>query len=144
MIDLLAVFVFFFAVIDPIGTIPVFIAVTRGLSDQQKRRTALRAAAVAAGVLVFFVVAGELILEAIDIPLPAFQVAGGIVLFLFALTMIFGDGKPGIGSGTVGAVLGAALGGFLGSNVGNGNGQLAATAAGTIARARLGGAKRSD
>jgi multiple antibiotic resistance protein len=45
-------------------------------------------------ILVFFVVAGEVILTAIGTPLSAFQVAGGIVLFLFALTMIFGEGKP--------------------------------------------------
>jgi multiple antibiotic resistance protein len=94
MIDFAAVFIFFFAVIDPIGTIPVFIAVTRRDSDRDKVRIAFKAAAVAAGVLVFFVIAGELILTAIDIPLAAFQIAGGIVLFLFALTMIFGDAKP--------------------------------------------------
>ena len=45
-------------------------------------------------VLLFFIVAGELILDAIGIPLSAFQIAGGIILFLFALTMIFGDSKP--------------------------------------------------
>ena len=42
----------------------------------------------------FFIVLGEIILNAIDIPLPIFQIAGGIVLFLFALTMIFGESKP--------------------------------------------------
>ena len=47
-----------------------------------------------ATILVFFVVAGEVILTAIDIPLSAFQIAGGIVLFLFALSMIFGESKP--------------------------------------------------
>ena len=45
-------------------------------------------------LLQFFIIAGELILDAIEVPLPAFQIAGGIVLFLFALTMIFGDSKP--------------------------------------------------
>ena len=45
-------------------------------------------------MLIFFVVLGELILRALAIPLPAFQISGGIVLFLFALTMIFGDSKP--------------------------------------------------
>ena len=94
MIDFVAVFIFFFAVIDPVGTIPVFIAVTRRESDQAKRRIAIKAAAVAASVLVFFVIAGEIILGAIGIPLSAFQIAGGIVLFLFAMTMIFDDPKP--------------------------------------------------
>jgi len=46
-------------------------------------------------ILLFFVIAGELILTAMAIPLEAFQIAGGIVLFLFALTMIFGESKPG-------------------------------------------------
>jgi multiple antibiotic resistance protein len=77
-------------VIDPIGTVPVFIAVTSRYEDQIKRRIAFRAALVSAMILVFFVVAGEVILTAIDIPLSAFQIAGGIVLFLFALSMIFG------------------------------------------------------
>lgn len=44
--------------------------------------------------MLFFVVAGELLLNALSIPLPAFQISGGIVLFLFALNMIFGDSKP--------------------------------------------------
>ena len=94
MNDLLATFIFFFAVIDPIGTIPVFIAVTRGYDAPTRRRIAVRATLIAALVLVFFVIAGELILTALAIPLAAFQIAGGIVLFLFALTMIFGEGKP--------------------------------------------------
>ncbi len=94
MIDYLATFIFFFAVIDPIGTVPVFVAVTRHHADAERRATAIRAAAVSALIMVFFVVAGEVILSAMEIPLPAFQVGGGIVLFLFALSMIFGDSKP--------------------------------------------------
>ena len=94
MIDLFSTFVVFFAVIDPIGTVPVFIAVTAGMAEAAKRKIALQATLVAALVLLFFVVAGELILSALDIPLSAFQVAGGIVLFIFALSMIFGESKP--------------------------------------------------
>jgi multiple antibiotic resistance protein len=52
------------------------------------------ASLVAAVLLVFFAIAGELLLTAMGIPLPAFQIAGGIVLFLFALSMIFGESKP--------------------------------------------------
>lgn len=94
MIDIVATFITFFAVVDPIGTVPVFIAVTKHFNDKAKRRIALIATLAAAGILLFFVVAGELILTAMSIPLSAFQVAGGIVLFLFALTMIFGESKP--------------------------------------------------
>lgn len=94
MIDILAVFITFFAVIDPIGTIPVFIAVTAQYDQKTKRKVALLATVVSAGVLLFFLVIGEIVLTALDIPLPAFQISGGIVLFLFALNMIFGDSKP--------------------------------------------------
>ena len=94
MIDIAATFITFFAVVDPIGTIPVFIAVTSQFDEAAKRRIALIATLAAAGILLFFVVAGELILNAMSIPLSAFQIAGGIVLFLFALTMIFGESKP--------------------------------------------------
>lgn len=94
MSDLIATFVFFFAVIDPIGTVPVFIAVTSRFDKQTKKKIALQAALVSAAVLMFFLVAGEIILTSIGIPLSAFQIAGGIVLFLFALSMIFGESKP--------------------------------------------------
>lgn len=94
MIDYISVFIFFFAVIDPVGTVPVFIAVTSHFDESAKRKIALQAVLVASLILLFFMIAGEVILNAIDIPLPAFEIAGGIILFLFALTMIFGDSKP--------------------------------------------------
>jgi multiple antibiotic resistance protein len=94
MIDILAVFITFFAVIDPIGTVPVFLAVTAQYDQKTKRRVALLATIVSACVLLFFLVVGEIVLTALSIPLPAFQISGGIVLFLFALNMIFGDSKP--------------------------------------------------
>lgn len=94
MIDYIAIFIVFFAVIDPVGTVPVFIAATRGYDTQATRKIALISTVVAVLVLLFFVVAGELILSAMSIPLSAFQIAGGIVLFLFALSMIFGESKP--------------------------------------------------
>jgi multiple antibiotic resistance protein len=91
---ILSDFVLLWAVIDPIGTIPVFISATRNHTAVDRRRIALRASAVAAGILLFFIVVGELILNAMGVPVLAFQIAGGIVLFLFALTMIFGESKP--------------------------------------------------
>lgn len=87
-------FVTLWVVIDPIGTVPVFIAVTAGMSAATRRKTALVAAMVSAGVLLFFLVLGQLLIDALGISLLSFQVAGGIVLFLFALTMIFGESKP--------------------------------------------------
>lgn len=94
MIDFVATFVTFFSVVDPVGTVPVFIAVTSGFDSKSKRKISLIATLVAAAILLFFVIAGEVILTAMSIPLPAFQIAGGIVLFLFALSMIFGESKP--------------------------------------------------
>lgn len=94
MSEYIPIFIFFFAVIDPIGTIPVFIAVTSRYDVKTKRIIAFKAALISSLILIFFIVVGEIILTAIDIPLSAFQIAGGIVLFLFALSMIFGDSKP--------------------------------------------------
>lgn len=94
MQDLFAKFVLLWAVIDPVGSIPVFISATAGLTASESRRVAFIAAVTAAGILLFFIVVGEPILRAMSVPLPAFQIAGGIVLFLFALTMIFGESKP--------------------------------------------------
>ncbi len=94
MDDYIAKFIFFFAVIDPIGTIPVFIAATTCFTAKIKVKIAFQAAAISALILLLFIIAGEIILNAIGIPLSVFQIAGGIVLFLFSLTMIFGDSKP--------------------------------------------------
>jgi multiple antibiotic resistance protein len=82
------------AVIDPIGTVPVYISATRGRAAHDRARIALRAATIAAGILLFFIIAGEAVLSAMGVPVLAFQISGGIVLFLFALTMIFGESKP--------------------------------------------------
>lgn len=94
MIDFLAVFITFFAVIDPIGTVPVFLAITRNYDEHKKRQIAFIAILVSGSILLFFIVAGEYLLQAMGVSLPAFQIAGGIVLFLFALSMIFGESKP--------------------------------------------------
>lgn len=93
MIDYLSTFIYFFAIIDPIGTIPIFIGVASHHEGHQ-RRIAFIAVGAAAAILVFFVIAGELLLTAMGISLPAFPIAGGIVMFLFAVSMIFGVSKP--------------------------------------------------
>lgn len=86
-------FVVLWAVIDPIGSVPVYLSKTIGLSIEDRRKIALKAVLISAGILLFFLVAGQALLEAMQIPLTAFQIAGGLVLLLFALTMIFGEGK---------------------------------------------------
>ena len=95
MLDsLLAQFVLFWAVIDPIGTVPIFLREARSLDAAGGRKLASQAVAFAALVLLFFVVAGQMLLEAMGVSLEAFQVAGGILLFLFSLSMVFGESKP--------------------------------------------------
>ncbi|MGF1691436.1 MarC family protein [Photobacterium kagoshimensis] len=86
-------FVLIWAVVDPIGSVPVYLAQTNHLTAHQRRLVALKAVGIATGVLLFFVIVGQILLEAMQIPLPAFQAAGGLVLLLFALTMIFGESK---------------------------------------------------
>ena len=87
-------FIGLWVVIDPIGTLPVFISVTKSLTPEQRRNTAIKAVAFATLILAFFLVLGQILLDALSIPLISFQIAGGLILFLFALTMIFGDSKP--------------------------------------------------
>ncbi len=87
-------FIALWSVIDPIGTLPVFVALTAHFEPKRRAQTARKATLIAGIVLTFFIVAGQVLLEAMGIPLAAFEIAGGIVLFLFALTMIFGESKP--------------------------------------------------
>ena len=92
--ELVTTFLFLIAVIDPIGSVPVYLEATKHFDKVHKRKIAIQATVIAFCVLLFFIVVGQLILEGMDISLHAFQVSGGVILFLFALTMIFGDGKP--------------------------------------------------
>jgi multiple antibiotic resistance protein len=85
--------VMMWVLIDPIGTIPVFLMVTASLKEEHRRMIATRAVVVSGIILIAFLFGGHLLLRALGIPLPSFQIAGGIVLFLFALTMIFGPTK---------------------------------------------------
>jgi multiple antibiotic resistance protein len=87
-------FILLWAVIDPIGTVPVFIAATKRHSPEERKQIAFVASATAIGILLFFIFVGERVLTAMGVPIIAFQISGGIVLFLFALTMIFGESKP--------------------------------------------------
>lgn len=94
MAELITTFLFLFAVIDPIGSVPVYLEATRDFDDISKRKIAIRASSIAFLILLFFIVVGQIIFEGMEVTLDAFQISGGVILFLFALTMIFGDGKP--------------------------------------------------
>ena len=82
-------FVTFFVVIDPPGCAPIFAGLTSSSPPAQRRSMAVRAVAVAAGILLFFGLFGEDLLDALGISLAAFRIAGGIMLFLIALEMVF-------------------------------------------------------
>ncbi|EFM96014.1 MarC family protein [Actinobacillus pleuropneumoniae] len=92
--SLIVQFVVLWAVIDPIGSIPVYLAKTNQLSTAERHKVALKAVGIATIILLFFLVAVQSLFEMMQIPLSAFQIAGGLVLLIFALTMIFGEGKP--------------------------------------------------
>lgn len=94
MVEVLTSIFFIFAVIDPIGSIPVYLEATKEFDNLHKKKIAIRACVIAFLILLFFIVIGQLILEGMKVSLDAFQISGGVILFLFALTMIFGDGKP--------------------------------------------------
>ncbi len=85
---------FLIAVIDPLGSVPVFLEATKQLDQKHKKKVAIRASFIAFLILLFFIVVGQLILDGMEVTLDAFQISGGVILFLFALTMIFGEGKP--------------------------------------------------
>ncbi|MEM0945774.1 MAG: MarC family protein [Pseudomonadota bacterium] len=86
---LLTAFVTLFVVIDPVGLAPLFVALTQGSAPAQRRAIALRACGIAGGVLLLFGLAGEAVLSFAGISMPAFRIAGGILLFITALDMLF-------------------------------------------------------
>jgi multiple antibiotic resistance protein len=90
MIELfLSAFVTFFVVIDPPGCAPIFAGLTTGASAVHRRAMAIRAVLVASAILLGFALFGEALLRALGISLNAFRIAGGIMLFLIALEMVF-------------------------------------------------------
>ena len=87
-------FVTLLVVVDPIGTVPVFIYAAASVPTDLHKIFALRAVMIAGGVLLFFLMFGQLLLEGVGLRIGSFQVAGGIILFLFAMQMMFGESKP--------------------------------------------------
>lgn len=87
--EAITAFVALFVVIDPIGLAPLFVALTQGRAAKARLRIGLRAIGVAAALLLVFGLAGDAVLAFLGISLAAFQIAGGILLFLTALEMLF-------------------------------------------------------
>jgi len=82
-------FVAWFVTIDPLGLVPIWLALAGALPPGRRLATANRAVLIAGTVLLVFALAGEAVLRALGISLPAFRIAGGIFLFLVALEMVF-------------------------------------------------------
>ena len=82
-------FIFYFIVIDPIGSTPIFLVVTEHLDAKEKVKTALHGTFIATLILLFFGLLGNSILAYLNISFPAFTIAGGIILFIIALEMLF-------------------------------------------------------
>ncbi len=86
---LITAFTTLFIIIDPPGLAPIYIALTQGMGAAQRRAIAIRACVTAAGLMILFLLLGEAVLSFIGISIPAFRVAGGALLFLTALDMLF-------------------------------------------------------
>ncbi|QKT03065.1 NAAT family transporter [Ectothiorhodospiraceae bacterium 2226] len=97
---LISTFVVLFVVLDPIGTAAIFVALTPYGDDAWRRRMALRAVALSTGILLAFFFVGTLLLDVVGITMPAFRIAGGILLGLIAIDMMFAR-QSGLRSTTV-------------------------------------------
>jgi multiple antibiotic resistance protein len=87
---LIAAFVTLFLVVDPLGLVPTFLAVTEGLPAAARRRVAARACLIAAVILAGAAVGGDWLFKTVGITLPAFRIAGGLLLFSIASEMVLG------------------------------------------------------
>ena len=90
MIELFtSAFITLLVIIDPPGCAPIFASLTRGTDAAHRRRMAVRSSAVAWSILIFFALLGEAMLDKLGIELASFRLAGGIMLFIIALEMVF-------------------------------------------------------
>src|ERR1700736_7040575 len=83
------VFITFLVIIDPVGTVPLFAALTQRQSKELRRRTATRSISVAAITLLVIALVGQIVLGFLGIGLPAFRIAGGLLLLLLSIDMVF-------------------------------------------------------
>jgi len=95
--DFLSDFITIWVIIDPITALPIFIGLTGAFDKPTRRKIAAMSTFVALIVLVFFIVVGQIIINSMGISLRAFEVAGGLILFLFAVEMVIGKDPAGAG-----------------------------------------------
>jgi multiple antibiotic resistance protein len=86
----ISVFVTLFVIMDPPGTVPIFLALTRSMTRLQRNRAAWQALAVAFGVIVGFALFGQQVLSYLHVSLPALQASGGLLLLLVAMQLLTG------------------------------------------------------
>ena len=87
--EFLSAFITLFVVLDPPGCAPIYAGLTTGASSAQRRAMAIRACLIAGIILLIFALFGENLLGALHIELDSFRIAGGLMLFLIALDMVF-------------------------------------------------------
>jgi multiple antibiotic resistance protein len=90
----ISAFVTLVVVVDPVGLAPIFLALTHRFSATSKRQVALRASVIAGAVLIAFALAGAWLLGQLGIGIPAFRIAGGLLLFAIAFEMVYGARAP--------------------------------------------------
>jgi len=88
-------------VVDPAGAVPAYLVMTEGYSEERRRRTVLGATVTATATLIIFASAGSMIFRLFGLTLPAFQIAGGLILFLVALDMIRAERPTQEGPGEI-------------------------------------------
>jgi multiple antibiotic resistance protein len=98
--QLLKTFILFFVVIEPISMVPLFGALTRGGEPGYRRRMAVKSVAISAVIFVVFALGGDYLLQALNVSVNAFKIAGGLLLFLLSVDMVFAR-NSGLRSTTV-------------------------------------------
>ena len=87
----LAAFVTILVVVDPPGVVPIFVALTKDEEPRRRRAILIRAVLIAFGVALFFLIAGRAVLSYLGVTVHAFSISGGILLFVAAMPMLFGQ-----------------------------------------------------
>ena len=82
-------FVLYFVVIDPIGNTSIFISITQTQNEREKYQTAIEGVGIATIILILFSIIGQFLLSYLNISMESFRIAGGIILFLIAIEMLF-------------------------------------------------------
>lgn len=93
-------FVTLLVIVDPLGLAPIFAALTRGYPPRRKRETAVRGTVLGTAILLIFALVGDVLLSALGIGIPAFSIAGGVLIFLISLDMFLAS-PAGLRSRTV-------------------------------------------